>query len=380
MDPTVVIGALIPVFNNASTVGSVIRECLRHVSRVIVVDDGSTDSTAWVLEREPVILVRHEANRGKGEAIRSGLSEARRHGLTHVITLDADGQHDPQDLPGFVRAVRAHPRCLVCGYRDFTLPSVPRRSRVGRDVSAFWMRRQTGRDIRDCQCGYRGLPVEAVLGLNTRLKRYEFEVETLVQALWNGIPVVEIPIRTIYGPSGERSSFRPIGDNVRFSWFNFSRTVLAALRRFPSRKPSEPIETSSTAAPPVDRAVASGLGAFLRVCFFGRPAGPPALRFAQRLHLDPHHFREAAGLGIAHGTPATALSLLAVVISIFGATYDAGVETTIPQFHVAAVWLTRIHLTVACVLGIACVTGIILGFRTYRITRSQKDQGERDTN
>ncbi|MDO5536957.1 MAG: glycosyltransferase family 2 protein, partial [Desulfovibrionaceae bacterium] len=150
---------LVPVYNPGSTLRAVVLAALERCPDVLVVDDGSTDGGPAQLADLPVTVIAQPANRGKGAAIRRGAGEARAMGFTHVIVMDADGQHSADDLPAFFEAVRSTPCALVIGARDFSVPNVPKSSRFGRRFSSFWMFVQTGLSVSDMQSGFRAYPL-----------------------------------------------------------------------------------------------------------------------------------------------------------------------------------------------------------------------------
>ncbi len=273
---------VIPVYNNARTVGAVIRGCLAQRVDVLVVDDGSTDADlAALLSGEAATVVRHAENRGKGAALLTALAFARAHGFSHLITLDADGQHAPSDLPLFVEAVRRTPDAMVVGVRDFTVPNVPQSSQFGRAFSNFWIMIETGVSCKDTQCGFRAYPVALVAQLPLSARHYDFEVEVLTRAFWAGLPLVEVPVTTWYAPQGERvSHFRKGLDNLRITHTHGKlvarRLCLWPTRRLVPRTKARPWrEILHPAAfirmllcehaTPVGLGVAAGVGTFLAV-------------------------------------------------------------------------------------------------------------------
>ncbi len=208
-----------PVYNHAGTLPPLVREARARIADVLVVDDGSTDADlAALLAGADVTVVRHAQNRGKGAALLTALDFARARGFSHLVTLDADGQHAPADLPRFLEAIRAAPQALVLGVRDFTVPHVPRSSRFGRTFSNFWIALETGVVCADTQCGFRAYPVALVSQLPLSGRRYDFEVEVLARGFWAGLPLAEVPVATWYAPPGLRvSHFRKVRDNLRLS-------------------------------------------------------------------------------------------------------------------------------------------------------------------
>ena len=223
---------LIPVYNHAGGVVSVIERALALDLPVWVVDDGSTDGTAAGLARVGGITVlRHEKNRGKGAAILTGF-EAMAEKADWAVTLDADGQHDPADVPVLIRAIPAGGRPIVIGRREWMIgDDVPWTSRFGRKFSNFWVRTAGGPVLSDTQSGLRIYPLPEAMRLGVRARRFQFEVEILVRARWQGIPVVEAPVQVSYTPGMKRiSHFRPFIDFCRNSG-TFSRLIFLRILR-----------------------------------------------------------------------------------------------------------------------------------------------------
>jgi uncharacterized protein (DUF2062 family) len=216
----------IPVYNHGRTLREVVVRALRVHSEVLVVDDGSTDGGSERLAGLPVRVLRHSTNLGKGAAILTAARAAQALGMSHIITLDADGQHDPADIPRFVSVLRDGPAAIVVGKRDFESVPVPGASRFGRAFSNFWLRVQTGLLLGDTQSGFRAYPVAVLGGLKLRERRFAFEIEVLVRAAWAGVELRETDVSVRYQPKGERvSHFHLIQDNLRLSLLNTRLTV-----------------------------------------------------------------------------------------------------------------------------------------------------------
>ncbi len=227
--------AVVPTFENPRTVGAVVEALARHLP-VVVVDDGSTGPARDLLDglaaRGVALLRRHDRNRGKGAAVKTGLAAARELGFTHALQVDADGQHELDDVPRFLEAARAAPGSLVLGQPVFDASVPPGRLR-GRKVSIFWTTLETGgRVIADPLCGFRVYPVEAALRSGARGDRMEFDPEIAVRMVWGGCPVVNLPTRVRYlsPEQGGVSHFRMFRDNVRISWGHTRLCTLAILR------------------------------------------------------------------------------------------------------------------------------------------------------
>ena len=210
---------VIPVYNHEATVAGVVRQCLELGYPVFVVDDGSTDSTYDTIKDIPdVTILRHSQNRGKGAALLTGFAEAAK-SADWALTLDADGQHRPEDIPRLVAAVPEGKRLIVVGRREGMLAeNVPWASRFGRKFSNFWVQASGGPVVSDTQSGMRLYPLPETFNLPVRTRRFQFEVEVLVKARWYGIPVKEVPIHVSYAPKNERiSHYRGFVDFMRNS-------------------------------------------------------------------------------------------------------------------------------------------------------------------
>jgi glycosyltransferase involved in cell wall biosynthesis len=225
---------LIPTYDNAASVGVVVRRARSECGLpVLVVDDGSTDGSGAVASAAGAELLVHAQNRGKGEALRTGFAAARERGFTHAISLDADGQHEPRDIALFLARMEVAPDALLVGTRRMDGPNVPRGSRVGRAISDFMLWAAAAKELKgerpDSQCGFRCYPLEHALRIGMAGRRYEFEMEVLVRAAWLGVPVLALPISVHYPPRDERvSHFRAFWDNGRIVWI-YTRLMLRRL-------------------------------------------------------------------------------------------------------------------------------------------------------
>ncbi len=230
------IAVLIPVYNNPETIRDVVVNTLKYHPHVLVIDDGSETEVSGLLTGLEVTVVRHSKNRGKGVAILTGTAKADEMGYTHIITIDADGQHDPSDLPAFVSAIGEKPDSIIVGTRDFEKANVPGSSVFGRKFSNFWLRVQTGRSVEDTQSGFRAYPVSVIKAIRLYEKHYSFEVEILVKAIWAGITVREIDVNVYYPPEDKRvSHFLKFRDNLRISLLN-TRLTMRSILPWPHKK------------------------------------------------------------------------------------------------------------------------------------------------
>ena len=210
---------VVPVFNNRETVRAVIAACAAVMPHVVAVDDGSTDAdVAGLLAGLDITLLKHDRNRGKGAAILTASRFIEERGGGYMITLDADGQHDPADIRKFLPLLPAEENAVVVGIRDFNTGNVPASSRFGRAFANFWLRVETGEVLDDCQSGFRAYPVRHLNRLRFRGAHYDFEAEVLAKAAWAGLIFVPVGISVRYPKAEERvSSFRPFLDNLRLT-------------------------------------------------------------------------------------------------------------------------------------------------------------------
>lgn len=226
--------ALIPAYNEVERIASVI-EATRVQLPVLVVDDGSTDDTARVAEDAGATALRQVPNQGKGAALRAGFRWALEHGYDAVIMLDADGQHDPAEIPLFMESYRERGADLVIGQRDFSQMPFPRN--ISNRLGTWLFSWALGQYAPDNQSGYRLLSrrlIEATL--ESREQGFEFEVEMIVTCVLHGYRLDWVPIRTIY--AGEKSHIRPLPHIRHFMRItaNTRQRVRAAARQAGTRR------------------------------------------------------------------------------------------------------------------------------------------------
>ena len=228
---------VIPTYNNDRTLGGVIAGVRRYCADIFVVNDGSTDRTAEVLaSTEGIRTIAYARNRGKGYALRRGLSAAREAGFRYALTIDSDGQHYPDDIARFIERIERRPDTLLIGARNLTADNMPARNTFANRFSNFWYLVETGRRLEDTQSGFRLYPLRRLGRLRSLCSRYEFEVEGIVRAAWRGVEVENIPVRVYYAPDGERvSHFRPLRDFTRISLLNSVLVLEALLFYYPWR-------------------------------------------------------------------------------------------------------------------------------------------------
>lgn len=226
---------VIPTFNNAGTICDVAGRAVAQGYPVIVVNDGSTDQSATLLSQSglPLTILSHPRNRGKGIALRTALAYARAQGFQYAITLDADGQHYPEDVPELVEALSQHPGALIVGSRNLQAENMPGGNSFANRFSNFWFRVQTARSLPDTQTGFRAYPLDRLPNLKILTSRYEAELALLVFSAWKGVELVPVSIRVCY-PEDRVSSFRPFRDFFRISVLNTLLCVLAIVYGYPS--------------------------------------------------------------------------------------------------------------------------------------------------
>jgi uncharacterized protein (DUF2062 family) len=289
-----------PSFNNASTLAWIVRRVRALDLPLIVVDDGSTDGTAEILAGlaaadAGVTVVTHARNRGKAAALASSFAAASDAGYTHAVTIDTDGQLDPEQIPSLLSLARRTPHGLVIGQRDENTEGYPSKNRLGRRVSNLFVWMQSGVRVADSQCGFRVYPLAFLRQVRCYAGRYGFETEVITRAGWAGRPVVGTPVRCHYFPAEKAvSHFRPVLDSFRGVPMHL-RLMLRALSPVPVTQP----EVSEVRPQEPDRSHAALRPGALRSVIrrFGRWLNPmPALR--QLREDDAGRANAAAGLAV----------------------------------------------------------------------------------
>jgi glycosyltransferase involved in cell wall biosynthesis len=225
MDEAPRIVALIPGYQEGPRIAGVVAGARRFLP-VVVVDDGSTDDTAAQAEGAGATVLVQRPNAGKGAALRAGFRHALEHGAAAVVTLDADGQHDPAEIPAFLVEYEARGAELIIGQRDFsTMPAIRRLSNT---LGGWVFSAAVGRRVADNQSGYRLIGRRLMTALlDSEEPGFEFEVEMIARCIALGLPIAEVPIRTIY--EGEPSHIRPWRHFTQF--LRVSRDARRIVRR-----------------------------------------------------------------------------------------------------------------------------------------------------
>jgi glycosyltransferase involved in cell wall biosynthesis len=220
MDWTSQCAVVIPCLNEGLFVEDLVREVRRYLPTVIVVDDGSSDSTGLLAARGGAEVIRHDRPQGKGAALQSGLRQVRDRGYSWVMTLDGDGQHAPEDIPKFLRCAEAAGVQLVIGNRMDQPGQMPWLRRQVNRVMSRRLSKIAGQWLPDTQCGFRLLKLEPWAQLTFQTRHFEVESEVLLEFIAAGHQVAFVPIRVIY--KAEQSKIHPVRDTLR--WFHWLRT------------------------------------------------------------------------------------------------------------------------------------------------------------
>ena len=229
---------VMPTYNNGGTLRDVVERVLAFCPDLIVVNDGCTDDSAELLAAlgERITVVDYGRNRGKGYALKQGLRKARAMGFDYALTIDSDGQHFPEDIPLFVKALEEHPGALIVGSRNLNQENMPGKNTFANKFSNFWFKIQTFVSLPDTQTGYRLYPLNDLPNLAMLTSRYEAELELLVGSAWRGVDLIPIKINVFYPKAEERvTHFRPFWDFFRISVLNTILCVVALFYGLPSR-------------------------------------------------------------------------------------------------------------------------------------------------
>jgi len=214
MSSTNRICVIIPAYFEEKRVGEVIKGVHQHCPDVLVVDDGSTDRTSEVARAAGAAVIRLEVNQGKGAALNAGFSYARANHFDAVVTMDADGQHDPADLPAFLDAYQREKIPVLIGNRMAQCGGMPLVRRMTNRFMSWLLSREMGQRVPDSQSGYRLYQCAVLPSVPVDAPRYAAESEILLDLAWRGVRMGAVPIRVIY--RDEKSKIRPVRDSIRF--------------------------------------------------------------------------------------------------------------------------------------------------------------------
>jgi len=206
--------AVIPAFNEGAFVAQVVQKTRRHCAEVVVVDDGSTDETARLARDAGALVLAHGANRGKGAALSTGFIHALGKGFPWVVTLDADLQHRPEEIPNLCRCAREKGADLVLGCRMTQTDGMPALRLWTNRTTSFFVSLFARSRIHDSQSGFRLIRTTVLTDIRLRTARFETESELLIEAGRRGFTIAETSISTLYGD--EVSKIDKWGDTIRF--------------------------------------------------------------------------------------------------------------------------------------------------------------------
>ncbi len=220
---------IIPTYNNHKTLERVIDGVLKYTDSIIIVNDGSTDSTPHILQQYPQLTQIHQpVNKGKGIALQTGFKAAKAEGYEYAITIDSDGQHFPDDLPVFISEIEREGEALLIGSRNMEQEGVPKKSSFGNKFSNFWFWFETGIKLTDTQSGYRLYPLNKIPE-KYFTNKFEFEIEVIVRTAWKGVCVKNVPVKVLYDMNERVSHFRPFKDFTRISILNTFLVIISLL-------------------------------------------------------------------------------------------------------------------------------------------------------
>ena len=235
-------GFVIPVYNHGAALESVVKSLVQYNFPIIVVDDGNDEKNKAFINDvaaryELITLLVHSKNKGKGEAMKTGVRKAREMGLTHILQIDSDGQHDAGQVPHFLEQSKAHPEAIICGYPVYG-EDAPAHRVNGRKIANAWIHIvsfTTAEEVRDALIGFRIYPVEPycqVLDRHAVIDSHMgYDIDILVHMIWRGVPVISEPVKVSY-PSDGVSNFRAVRDNLRISW-TYTRLCIGMVIRLP---------------------------------------------------------------------------------------------------------------------------------------------------
>lgn len=233
---------VIPAYNEAATIREITERCLQQCELVIVVDDGSSDATSEQVGSLPAQLLRNETNLGKAATLWKGLQHALQQGVEQVITLDGDGQHQPEDIPALLSAAEENPDHLIIAARLKDNEQAPRARLIANRIADFWISWAAGQWIYDTQSGFRLYPSKLLSRIEPDVRKergFVFESEILIDAVRQKFPCYVIPISSSYSADARASHFRPVADITRivlmvawrlFSWGFYPQGLWRALR------------------------------------------------------------------------------------------------------------------------------------------------------
>lgn len=206
---------LLPAYNEAKTIGQIVREASEFVNDILVIDDGSVDKTAQIAEEAGGKVIKHSTNLGKGMALRTGFDYVSQKGYDLIATMDSDGQHQPSDLPRFIDYFKNNKPDIIIGARIHDRIKMPRHRRFNNWLVSSVGSALCGQEVKDFQSGFRLIRTEVLRSVELHTERYETESELLIKAGRIGFKIQSIPINTIY--NAEVSNIKPLREMRLFT-------------------------------------------------------------------------------------------------------------------------------------------------------------------
>ncbi|MGQ9722781.1 MAG: glycosyltransferase family 2 protein [Candidatus Jordarchaeum sp.] len=206
-----------PAYNEEKTVFKIVKGALKYTNGVIVVDDGSTDSTHKEAEKAGATVIRHNKNRGKGVALKTGFKSALEMDAETVIVLDADGQHNPEEIPKLLKTMNYKNSDIIIGSRFLgDIKGMPRIRILSNTLTTMVLRLFFGLPITDSQSGFRAYKRRVLEKVEFSAPRFSAETEILIDAKRKGFKILETRVQTVYGE--EKSKMRNFEDTIRWIW------------------------------------------------------------------------------------------------------------------------------------------------------------------
>ena len=208
---------IIPAYNEEMTIGPVVREIKAKGLDCVVIDDGSSDRTKEVAEHEGAYVISHPTNYGKGASLNDGFRYSLNRNYDYVITMDGDGQHNPDEIDNFLKAAEEDDIRIILGNRMWNPKDMPLIRRLTNRFMSLLISSVVHQKLPDSQCGFRLIKSEVLKVIACTTTKYEIESEVIIRAARTGFEIKSIPIKSIY--KGEKSQIRPVVDTLRFIAF-----------------------------------------------------------------------------------------------------------------------------------------------------------------
>jgi len=213
--------AIIPAYNEAKTIGYLSEEAKKKGLDVLVIDDGSSDSTGRVAKEKGAKVLRNEKTVGKGASLRKGFDFAISQNYDGIITMDGDGQHDPEDIPQFIDKINESNAKIIVGNRMFRTRNMPFIRWCTNKIMSTFISSICRQYIPDTQCGFRYIDIKALKSFELSTANFEIETEVLIEARKKGYKIYFVSIKTIY--QDQESKINPFLDTLRFFGFIFRK-------------------------------------------------------------------------------------------------------------------------------------------------------------